>query len=293
VQTSSTDLTFQIVSGTITIPTNPTLAALLNDAIVPAFLIPYLNKNILSPIEIPVLQWGSLLVSTPVPVVQNPYFKAYSAMGAAQPDVPAPFTWPTGCIFIGVDTTALMDAAAVPFPLGPQTGFDWGGHSAPAVWGSVGAQLAAPNSIVINGDGSLTVTIQASAWANLTVDLPIIPDFTIGPTGSATLTATATPSVTNGELSVTINSVNIPSFSWSGLGPLDFILDAVMDALGAALTGIIQAALVPLTINVYQIPTISFEIGGYTFNIVLNQATTSAGGPQSSLLLISAQAKVN
>lgn len=293
VQATNTDLTLQIVSGNVTIPSNPALASILNSAIVPAYLIPYLNTNILSPIQIPVLQWNTLLVSTPVIAAQAPYLTAFSAMGATQPDIPAPFTWPTGCIFLGVDTTTLMDAAAIPFPLGPQTGFDWGGHSAPAVWGSVGAQLMAPSSIVINQDGSLTVTIQANAWASLTVDLPIIPNFSIGPNGSATLTATATPSVVNGELKVTINSVNIPSFSWSGLGPLDFILDAVMDALGVALDGIIEAAIVPLSFEIYQIPTVSFTVGGITFNITLNQATTAAGGPQSSLLLINAQANLS
>ena len=293
VQSSSTDMTFQIESGTLTIPSDPGLALLLNGAVVPLFLIPYLNNNLLSPIQIPNLKWQSIQVSTPTIAVQSPYVTAFSAMGTTQPDIPSPFAWPNDCIFIGVDTTALMDAAAIPFPLGPNSGFDWGGHSAPAVWGSVGAQLAAPSSIVINQDGSLTITINASAWAQLTVDLPIIPNFTIGPNGTATLTATATPSVNNGELTITINSVDIPSFSWSGLGPLDFMLDAVLDALGTTLTGIIDAVLVPLSINVYQIPTISFTLGGLPFNINLNQATTSAGGPQSSLLMINAQASVN
>src|SRR5690349_15606410 len=203
-------LSLQIVNASLAIPSEPDLEAVLNSAFIP-YLIDYLNESILSPIQIPSLQYGSLVVSMPVPVVQAPYFTAYSALGSNQPSVPEPFNWPMGCLFVGADPAALQAAVALPFPLGPSEGFDW-----EIISGSVGAQVMAPSEVIVNGDGSLIATLVAQAWASLTVHTPPpLPNFTFGPTATATLTATLKPAVNNQELSVQVQGVPIPTFSFS------------------------------------------------------------------------------
>jgi len=286
-------LVAQIRSATIKIPTDPTMEALLNNAFVPEYLVPYLNENILDPIEIPAIQYGSLVVSLPVPVVQSPYVLAYSALGTAQPDIPAPAQWPTGCEFFGADTAVLQTAAAIPFPLGPSTGFDW-----KIISGTVRAQVLAPNNFVINSDGSITASIQANALAQLKVHTPWpLPDFTFGPSASGAITASLKPYVSNGQVSIVIQSCSIPTFhfSWGSIPSwVEYILSPLLDGLGMALNAVfgplISQILSQFSIPVYTIPTFSVTLAGKQINISVNQASTSS---QNSLLMINAQAGIS
>lgn len=286
-------LTFQILSAVISLsPPNPTLEALLNSAVVPAFLIPYLNQNLLSPIQIPALKYGSLQVSLPVPVVNSPFVTAYSALGTTQPDIPPASQWPTNCVYIATDASALQAAAAIPFPLGPSTGFSW-----EIISGTVGAQVLAPNPIVVNSDGSLSATIVAHALAQLTLHTPNgLPNVNFGPDAQASLSATLKASVINGQLCLVIEGCPIPTFSFdwgipSWINWLFYPLEAgLAAALNAILGPLIGNILHLPPIPVYTIPTISFTLAGKTINITISQATTSS---QNSFLVISAQATVS
>ena len=296
IQTSTTGgqnlLTVQAVSASIaTNPANPTLEDLLNKAFIP-FFITYLNKNILSPISIPTLQYQSLMVSLPVPVVQQPDLVTYSALGATQPDIPAPASWPSNCVFVGMDTTILGAAASIPFPLGPGTGFDWD-----IISGRVEAQVHAPKNISVNGDGSLSPTIEADALAQLTLHTPWpLPNVSFGPNAQASLSATFQPSVNNGSVYIAIEGVPIPTFNfnWGIPGWIDWLFYPLEAGLSAALNAVFGPLIGNILkfppIEIFTLPTISFSLDGKTITINLNKATTSS---QNSKLILDIQVSVS
>lgn len=282
-------LSIQITSAAVSIPDNQVLQQLLNSAVVPAFLVPYLNNNILAPIQIPALQFENITVSLPVPVVQQPFVTAYSALGTTQPSIPPPSNWPTGCTFVGVDTAVITQAAAIPFPLGPATGFNWN-----IISGTVGAQVTAPTNLSINSDGSINATIMAYANAQLTLHTPSpLPNVTFGPNAQASISATLKPVVNNGEVAVSIEGVPIPTFSFdwgipSWIGWLFYPLQAgLAAALNAVLGPLLGNILTFPAIPVYTLPEISFTLAGTTLNVNIQQATTSS---QNSMLMVEAQA---
>lgn len=284
-------LTVQLMSATISIPADPDMAGLLNNAFVP-LLIPYLNAKVLDPIQIPALQYKSLQVSMPLPVVAAPYLTAYSALGATQPDIPGAYNWPTGCVYIALDVAAMQAAAGIIFPLGPSTGFNWD-----IISGEVGAQVLGPNPIFINPDGSLTATMVANASAQLTLHTPNwLPNVSFGPSATATLTGILLPSVNNGELELSIEGVPIPTFSfdWGIPSWINWLFDPIEDALAAALNAVLQPLLSQVLtfppIPILSLPTISFNFEGTQISINIVNATPSG---QNSLLLISAQATVS
>jgi hypothetical protein len=282
-------LTAEIVRATVTIPKDPDFAEVLNRVFVPQLIL-YLNENLLRPIQVPLLQFGSLTVSLPAPAVQTPNLVAYSALGTAQPDVPPPSAWPSGCVFIGTDAAALTAAVGCLFPIGPSEGFNF-----KIISGSVGAQIKKPSAVVISGDGSVTATIEASAWANLKVRV-VIKDFTFGPTATAGLTATMKPSVVHNQLKLTIVGCPIPTFDfhWGVIPrPIEWLvkplLNKLAEALNSVLGPLINDALAIPPIPVHRIPTIAFTIGGTEANVVVEQAATSARKEGNSLLLVNAQ----
>jgi hypothetical protein len=279
------------MSATISIPEDPLSAALLQEAFIPV-LIPYLNTNILSNIEVPALQFSSITVSLPVPVVQAPFLTGYSALGSTQPDVPAPLNWPSNCVFAGVDSAVLQSAAAIPFPLGPSEAFSWD-----IISGSVGAQLTAPTDISINSDGSISAQIQASAWAQLTLHTPWpLPNVDFGPDASATISATFIPSVVNQEVEIQLEGFPIPTFSfdWGIPGWINWLFYPLEKGLAAALNAVLNPLIGNIIkfppISVYSLPTVSFTLAGQNFKINITNATTSS---QNSFLIVSAQATVS
>ncbi|HLK66715.1 MAG TPA: hypothetical protein VKU19_24940 [Bryobacteraceae bacterium] len=285
-------LTVQIATANVSIPGDPALAGLLNNAIVPQFLIPYLNKNLLGPIKVPALQFSSLVVSMPAPAVQSPFVTAYSALGTAQPTIPPPNNWPANCVFTGVNTNAITKAAAIPFPLGPSTGFNW-----EIISGTVGAQVTAPTNISINSDGSISASITAYARCQLTLHTPNgLPNVDFGPSAQATIAATLRPSVVNQQVCFVMEGIPIPrfSFSWGIPSWIAWLFDPLAGALSAALNAILGPLIGNVLklppIPVYTIPTISFTAGGKSINIKIAQATTSS---RNSLLMVSAQLTVS
>ena len=281
IQTSSANsqnaLTVQILSGTIGIPSDPGLADILNKIFVP-LLTSYLNKNILDFIKIPALQFKSLLVSMPLPVVQNGYVTAYSALGAVQPDIPATNSWPSHCFYAALDTQVLQAAAGLFFPLGPSADFSW-----KIISGKVRAQVLAPAGIVINHDGSLTATMTAQALAQLTLHTPWpFSDYHFGPEAHATVTATVAPTVRNGEVVLAFKNSSTPSFSFSWgsiptwvypfLWPLLTTLELALNAVVGPLVRDAINNLPP--IDVYTIPAITLNLGGSTIHINIAEART-------------------
>lgn len=296
VQTSVKDgqnlLTIQAASATITTtPANPVLDGLLNQAFIP-LLIPYINKEILSPIEIPTLQYHSLKVSLPVPAVQAPNLVSYSSLGTTQPDIPIPSSWPSNCVFAALDKAALTEAAAIPFPMGPGAGFDWKIFS-----GRVEAQVHAPTNIQVNDDGSISASIIVDALAQLVLHTPWpLPNVAFGPKAQASLAVTLKPSVENGNVYVAIEGIPIPTFSfyWG----IPSVINWLFLPLEAGLAAALNAVLGPLIgkvlkfppIRVFTLPKISFTLAGKTINIAFDKALTSS---KNSMLIVASQLKLN
>jgi hypothetical protein len=287
-------LTLQAVTGSVSIPSDPALEAILNNAAMPA-LLAYLDANLLTPFQVPALQYQSLTLSMPVPAVQNGYLLAFSALGATQPDVPDPGAWPTGTVFIGTDAAVLVAAANTVLPIGPSSGFSWEiiSGTASATVGPVGE-----GGVTVNGDGSISVQVPCNAEAQLTVHTPWpFPNFSFGPSATVVLAATATPAVVGGELQITLNSIDSPSFdfSWGDIpGWVAFILDPLLDglgdALGAILAPLVTQAVSGLTFSVVTVPSFNVSLGGSSYTLALAQATTAGGqGPQGALLLVEGQ----
>lgn len=285
-------LTVQAVSGTIsTNPSNPLLDSLLNNAFIP-LLIPYLNKDILSPIRIPTLRYQSFKVSLPVLAVQSPNLVTYSALGATQPNIPAPSSWPSGCVFAAVDSISLTEAASIPFPLGPGTGFNW-----QVVSGRVEAQIQAPTNIQVNSNGSLSASANAAILAQLTLHTPWpFPNVSFGPKAQASLAVTFRPSVNNGDVYIAIEGVPIPSFSfdWGIPSWINWFFLPIQAGLAAALNAILGPLIGNVLkfppIKVFTIPDISFKLAGQTININLDQATTSS---KHKMLVVSSKVTVS
>jgi hypothetical protein len=285
-------LTITITSVTVTVTGDPTLSDILNKCFAPLLLL-YLNATLLSHIIIPALQYGTLQISMPVPVVAAGNLIAYSALGTAQPTPPTqPPAVPANCVFGLTDTKVLQAAAGIPFPLGDKESFDWEG----IVSGQVGAQVLGPTVKSINSDGSLSITDTAYAVCQLTLHTPWpFPDVSFGPSATATLSATAKPSVNRGQIQIVIESVSIPSFdfNWGIPDWIDWFFSPIEYALGLALNAVlsplISAIISQFTITIMTFPTISFTILDKNINVNIQNART---GCVNSMLSVVADATI-
>jgi hypothetical protein len=285
-------LTVHILSASVSLnPPDPILEALLNKLFIPV-LIPYLNQNILTPIQIPMLKYGSLQLSLPVPAVQFPFVTAYSALGAAQPDVPPPSSWPLNCVYLATDSEALQAAAAIPFPLGPKDSFNW-----EIISGQAGAQVLAPTNFVVNSDGSISAQITAYAGAQLTLHTPnYLPNVSFGPKATALVSATFKPSLNDNTLAVSLEGFPIPyfNFDWGIPSFINWLFDPLEAGLAAALNEFIGPLIAKAIhfppISVYTIPTITFTLAGKEININFAEADTTS---QNSMLLVKAQVRIS
>jgi len=289
-------LTAHLISANLkSIPANPLLEDLLNKAFIPHFT-PYFNDNILKPIEIPTLEYNSLLVSLPSTVTQNPYFLNFSALGSIQPDVPASEKWPADCVFAGVDAALMQGVVSAVniFPLGPSTGFDW-----KIITGKVNAQLQTPNHFEVNKDGSISAKLPLEARAQLTIHTPWpLPNFSFGPKATSTVKLTLKPLVKNSDFYIEVKDVQIKemSFDFGGIpGWLNTIFSPLRAGLGIALNTalqpIIKAALLAIpAIKIFTLPTIPITLADKTIEVKLNSAKTTA---QNSLLMVNTQVAVS
>lgn len=289
-------LTVHLISAHLTSkPSNPLLEELLNKAFIPHF-IPYINDNILKPIEIPVLEYNSLKVSLPVTVTQPPYFLNFAALGSTQPDVPVATTWPTDCIFAGMDSSVMQAAtiASNQFPLGPSAGFDW-----KIITGKVDAQVQAPNSFSVNKDGSLSAKLPLDARAQLTIHTPWpLPNFSFGPKATSSVAVTLAPSVRDSQFYIDIKDVQIKelSFDFGGIpGWINAIFSPLRVGLGAALNAVLQpiiktALLAIPPIKIFTLPIIPITLADKTIEVKLSNATTVS---ENSLLLVKTQVEVS
>ena len=280
-------LTIQCVSANITSnPSNPEMDSLFNRFFIPNF-IKYLNKEILSPIKIPTLEFESLSVSFPVPFIQPPYFLIYSALMSVQDDTLTSSEWPQNCFFIGMDTSVLKAASVIPFPIGPSSKFNKGFIS-----GEVGAQIKPPSNIQINNDGSLSASIDIEVLAQLKIKSGPL-HFHLGPRADASLAVTFKPSVTDRRVYLVMEGVPIPTFyfEWGSVPQiLKKILKKISIILNKILNPLIGKALKFPPIKVYTLPEISFKFADQTFNINLGKVTTSS---KNSLLMLEAQVNLD
>jgi len=276
-------LTITINSVNVTVAGDPNLTVLLNKVFAP-LLMAYLNKTLLSNINIPAIQYGTLQISMPVPVVAAGDVIAYSALGTTPPTPPPqpPASLPANCVFGLTDAKVLQAAAAaaVPWPQGSMEQFDWEAMGV-GVSGKVGAQVFAPTVNSIKSDGSISITATANAACQLTLHTPWpLPDVPFGPTATATLSATAKPSVNSGKIQVVIESVSIPSFdfNWGIPDWIDWLFYPIEQLLAAALNAvlspIISAIISQFTFTIMTFPTISFTIVDKNINVNIQNART-------------------
>ena len=292
VDSSDSDLILKILSGVINVRDNPAMTDLLNKALVP-FLIVYLNENILRAIKIPPIGYKSLKLSAPLPVVQQSYFTAFSALGSSPSAIPAPLPWPKDGVFIAVDIPTLNAAVSLIFPLGPQESFSWDIFS-----GQVGATVNLPAIESINNDGTISISIEANALCQLTMKAPWpFHDVSFGPKATVKFAGSLYPSVESGKLKVAFG--NIPSFSfsfdWGIPSSFNWLFAPLEAGLAAALNGIlgplISDTLKSLGIPIIDIPTIPINLdGGKKITIALDQAKTTG---LQGMLVVTAQATVS
>lgn len=293
VDSANSDLTLQLLKGTVNIPKNPVLTQLLNKGFVPS-LIDYLNKNIFSSIKIPQLQYKSLKVSAPLPVVRQSYLTAFSDLGTKTPAIPGPLPWPEDHVYIAVDSPTLEAAARLIFPIGPNTGFNWD-----IVSGQVGATVNPPTVSSINADGSISASIEAQAECHLTLHTPRpLPNVSFGPSASATASATFRTCVQSSEVIIQLKgSPNFQfSFTWGIPGWINWFFKPIEEGLALALNNVLG----PLIVNaipeipVYTIPDIPINLdNGKKIKIAIDNATPRGFGFQNSLLLVAAEATVS
>ena len=289
---SDSDMTVKILGATITIPNEPAMTGVLNNALVP-YLIDYLNTKILGPIKIPPLAYKSLALSAPLPVVQQSYLTAFSALGSTPPTVPAPLSWPKDGIYVAIDISTMEAAARTIFPLGPQDNFRWKIFS-----GHVGATLNTPTISSINADGSINAVIKANASCQLTMKTPWpLKNISFGPSATASLAWTLRPLIEYGELKVVPEGIPIPnfSFSWGISGWINRLFSPLEAGLAAALNAVlgplIANALKIPGISIMKIPVISIDFeGGKMINIAIDRAVPSC---LDSLLVVTTKVTVS
>ena len=202
VDRSDSNPIMKILSGDINVPNNPSMTDQLNKALVP-FLIFYLNENILGAVKIPQIGYKSLKLSAPLPVIQQSYFTAFSALGSSPPAIPAPLPWPKDGVFIAVDIPTLKAASNLVFPLGPQKSFSWEIFS-----GKVSATINSPAIQSIHDDGTISVLVEVDALCQLTMTVHrILPNVSFGPKAKVKFAGSLYPSVENRMLKVAFANV--------------------------------------------------------------------------------------
>ena len=288
---SDSDMTVKILGATITIPNEPAMTGVLNNALVP-YLIDYLNTKILGPIKIPPLAYKSLALSAPLPVVQQSYLTAFSALGSTPPTVPAPLSWPKDGIYVAIDISTMEAAARTIFPLGPQDNFRWKIFS-----GHVGATLNTPTISSINADGSINAMIEANASCQLTMKTSWpLKNISFGPSATASLACTLRPLIEYGELKIVPEGIPIPNFSfdWGISGWANRLFSPLETGLAAALNAnlgpLIANALKIPGIPIIKIPAISIDFEGGKIQFAIDRAVPSC---LDSLLVVTTKVTVS
>ena len=289
---SDSDMTVKILGATITVPDEPVMTELLNNALVPC-LIKYLNTKILVPIKIPPITYQSLALSTPLLVVQQSYLTAFSALGSTPLTTPPPLPWPKDGIYIAIDISTIEAAARTIFPLKAQEKFSWEIFS-----GHVGATLKKLKISSINADGSINAVIKAkvschlkmkNSWPLSTISFPL--------STTVSLAGTVRPLFEDGELKVILKGIPIPKFSFNW--DIPSWIKPVFSSLEAGLTSALNDILGPLiakVLNIHEIPIIKIPVihikfeGGKTINIAIDKAKPSR---LHSLLVLTTKATIS
>ena len=291
---SNSTLSAKIISGSITVPDNPTMTDILNKALLP-YLIDYLNNKVLDPIKIPMLKHHSLTFSAPLPVVQGSVLAAYSRLGSTPATIPSSMPWPNS-VFVAADIATMEAAAGLIFPLGPRDSFSWD-----IISGSVGATVNVPKASGISDDGAISASIEANASAQLTLHTPWpFHNISFGPSATASASVAIRPSIEGGKLVLQLAS--IPNFSFSfTVWDLPSWISWLFSPLEAGLAAALNAALGPLIseelkaipgIPILSIPDIPIDFGD-GIKMVVSIGEASPSGYQNSLLIVGAQATVS
>jgi hypothetical protein len=291
--------------ATATFQGDNTLTEIVNKSACP-FLVDYVNANLLHPLKIPPLGVKSVMASPPVLVTQPPYLLGFSALGAVQPLVPNPATWPTGKLFAAVDAPLVREVATAELPQGPQSGFSYSILS-----GEFRATLGPVTEVdFTQSQNQIHLKINAVAEATLTANLSIptplgtvsLGSVTLGPRATVSLGATG-PITTNGQVvSWIVKNLDIPSFNFSfgdipgwAVDIINPLLVPASDALGALATTTINAVLNGYTVALFKIPTVTATIGNKTYTLSAKNAVFSSTtvAPAGTLIVLAGDAVIN
>ncbi|KAL5517660.1 hypothetical protein EMCRGX_G003248 [Ephydatia muelleri] len=240
----------------ITVNGNPILSELLTNAVGP-FLATYLNTNILNHITIPSLSFLGVTLMTPVMTTENnpggEMLVAYSGLTSPVVVPPQGTPWPTGLVFIAVDTTILNDVAndVLPSPSG-----SWNNSYDIFVCDiGISAQynlkLQAAFSLSPGAGSAVTGTVNVSGSASVSLSCGIVPTITIGAdiSGTATLTAavTAQASGSSDDIIVTIESldnfdlhIDLPGVPWPFDDVISEFVSGFVQVIGSAVASIMS-----------------------------------------------------
>jgi hypothetical protein len=296
---STGNLTPDLVTMAIQIPSNPALAEIVNRALVPE-LIDLIEQNFLQPIRIPPLGVGSLQVSPPVVVTGNGRLLATTAILPTVAD-PAPLdgSWPVGRAFVAVDSTVVSQLLNN-LVAGKVIADHWEKtfkilFFSVTVKADYEVRVSEINLQVVPGqDGQLSGTARLDLMVHLHAKN----------VGSFTATGTATPQA---RVSVSISQQNELTAKLDGLDgftlQLDFqgvpaifdgILSDILNALAPQITAAVNAAVAALPAQpIVSIPPINITVEGDTFVITLkNLDVTTIETDGKTLLGVTGEADV-
>ena len=285
----------------ITVNGNPILSELLTNAVGP-FLATYLNTNFLNHITIPSLSFLGVTLMTPVMTTENnpggEMLVAYSGLTSPVVVPPQGTPWPTGLVFIAVDTTILNDVAndVLPSPSG-----SWNNSYDIFVCDiGISAQydlkLQAAFSLSPGSGSAVTGTVNVSGSASVSLSCGIVPTITIGAdiSGTATLTAavTAQASGSSDDIIVTIESldnfdlhIDLPGVPW----PFDDVISEFVSGFVQVIGSAVASIMSNYPIKVYTLAPITFSLGSNQYQVALSQlAVQTINGPTGPLLTVTA-----
>lgn len=281
VDASKSTFSVKLLNGTVDVNGSTVLNDLLNNLFVPLFL-NYIQQR-LKPMRIPVIKYKSLMLSTPLPVIQQNHATAFSSLGSTPSTIPSPMPWPNDGAYIAVDAAAIKAATGLVFPIGPQGNFQWKIFS-----GHIGATINQPSDITINSNGTVGVTIPMNISCQLTATISGF-HVSFGPSATATPTIEFRFAVDDNEIKIV--PIDMPKlglhFDWGIPTALEYLLWPFEKLLGFALDEALGSLIVDALkdhMPSFEIPTIpiNFHSGN---GIIISFDDIKPGTFQGSLLI--------
>jgi hypothetical protein len=242
------------------------LTDMLNALLAPR-LLHYLNHAVLGNIMLPPLSVPGLAFAPPVFQEErtssgNQVLVGYSGAAPVMPP-PASQDWPAGQVFVGLDAAAINAAigAALPRPAGS-------GRADPFAY-QYAVSLAGGILIHPGAGKRVSVLLNVSGHAAVTIDLPVIPAFSARGTFSGTISAMAEIVVRRGPSGEGVGlqiDAAAPGAHIAFDIDLPWPFDAFRDRIAATLIEAVTVAIVPdlegQTFDICTLPSIGLQFSG-------------------------------